>query len=780
MQQKHGVKNCVIWIYMFIAALVVLYGLIGGISHKNGTLWNGFNAKAVTELNGGWERSINGEPFSAVTLPQTGNIANADITRLERILPQKVAAGSTIAIYASFQNIRIYLSGKLVRDYKGESGFLHTDVPVTQILFVPLKPENAGQKILIEYSSPLPSRRGVLHKVLMGNTVDVIYYLLSKRILIMLAGGLLLVIGAVLICYRMFTREKGIVREALLYQGVFVLLLGSFFILQTGMNQFLFRNLNWARYLEFFSIMLAPVTAILEMDVVEKHRLRQYADLLCICCIGMIFTECVLAIVFQIDYMKVIMYTYLMIVIAVFYAGGSIVWLYLSGEKKLLQEMKWMIYANAALAAATVGEIILYYAAPSREDCRSLACGVIFHSFFSVKWILQQKELQEVEKERSIQQAEAKSIFLANMSHEIRTPVSAILGINDMILKKVQDNEIMSYAEDINESGHSLMNLVNNILHYSRLESGMDKLVNADYRLLTLLQELADNTRSAIGKKKIVLEMKIEPSLPSVLYGDRNKIKTILGNVLQNALQYTEAGRITMDVCAEKTDRRNIMLHFCIDDTGSGMTAKERERVMERIRQIRQNAPQEKGLGLMVAGGFVRMMDGDIELLSSETGGCSVHVRIGQKISDDLQIGSYYDSDSLNEMIYMPEKKILIVDDDLINVKVLIGMLRNTGIRIDAAENGYEALQLTKDVEYDLILLDHRMPGMDGVETFNRMKEIWISKKTFVPVIMLSAELETGQEENYISLGFADFLLKPVKENVLIQMVEKFLREKAW
>lgn len=779
MLQKHGIRKCVIWIYMFIAALLLLYGLIGGISHKKGIRWNGFNAKAVTELDGGWERSINGEPFAAVTLPQTGNIASADITRLERTLPQKISAGSTIAVYASFQNIKIYLSGKLVTDYVGEGGFLHTDVPVTQILFVSLRSENAGQKILIEYSSPLPSRRGVLHKVLMGNRIDVIYYLLGERILIMLAGGLLLVIGAVLICYRMFTREKGIVGEALLYQGVFVLLLGSFFILQAGMNQFLFRNLNWARYLEFFSIMLAPVTAILEMDVVEKHRLRQYADLLCICCIGMIFTECVLAVVFQIDYMKVIMFTYLMIVIAVLYAVGSIIWLYISGEKELLREMKWMIYANAALAAATVGEIILYYAAPSREDCRSLACGVIFHSFFSVKWILQQKELQEVEKERSVQQAEAKSIFLANMSHEIRTPVSAILGINDMILKKVQDDEILEYAEDINESGHSLMNLVNNILNYSRLESGSDKLVNTDYRLSTLLQELEESTRSAIGKKQIFLEMKIEPSLPSGLYGDRNKVKTILENILQNAVQYTGKGRITLAVSAEKTDRKNIVLQFCIDDTGPGITAKERKKVTEMLRQVQQNAPQEKGLGLMVAGGFARMMDGNIELLASETGGCLVRIRIAQRIQDDSRIGSYHENVLLKKDIYMPEKKILVVDDEPINAKVLIGMLGNTGIRIDAAGNGYDAVQLITDVEYDLVLLDHQMPGMDGIETFIQMKEIWRKKRVSIPVIMLSADLESEQEENYFNMGFAGFLYKPVNEKVLIQAIEKLFHEKV-
>ena len=779
MLQKHGIRNSVVGIYMFFAALVLLYALIGGISHKKESLWNGFNAKAVTELNEGWKRSINGEPFSSVTLPQTESIPNSDITVLEGTLPQKIAAGKTIAVYSSFQNIRIYLAGKMVENYTGEDGFLHTDVPVTQILFVSLRPENAGQKIRIEYASPLPSRRGVLHKVLIGSRIDVIYYLLGERILIMLAGGLLLVIGAVLICYRIFTHEKGIVGEALLFQGVFVLLLGLFFVLQAGMNQVFFRNLNWARYLEFFSIMLAPVTAILEMDVVEKHRLRQYADLLCICCIGMIFTECVLAVVFQIDYMKVIMFTYLMIVIAVFYAGGSIIWLYISGEKELLREMKWMIYANAALATATVGEIILYYVAPSREDCRSLACGVIFHSFFSVKWILQQKELQEVEKERSIQQAEAKSIFLASMSHEIRTPVSAILGINDLILKKVQDNEILEYAEDINESGHSLMNLVNNILNYSRLESGSDKLVNTDYRFSALLQELEESTRSAIGKKQIFLEMKIEPSIPSGLYGDRNKVKTILENILQNAVQYTGKGRITLTVCAEKTDRKNIILQFCIDDTGPGLTAKERKRVTEMLRQVQQNAPQEKGLGLMVAGGFVRMMNGDIELLASETGGCLVRIRIAQRINDDSGVGNYHENVLLKKDIYMPEKKILVVDDEPINTKVLIGMLGNTGIRIDTAGNGYDALQLTTDVEYDLVLLDHQMPGMDGIETFIKMKEIWRKKRVSVPVIMLSAELESDQEENYSNMGFAGYLYKPVNEKVLIRIIEKLFYEKV-
>ncbi len=309
------------------------------------------------------------------------------------------------------------------------------------------------------------------------------------------------------------------------------------------------------------------------------------------------------------------------------------------------------------------------------------------------------------------------------------------------------------------------MNLVNNILNYSRLESGSDKLVNTDYRFSALLQELEESTRSAIGKKQIFLEMKVESSLPSVLYGDRNKIKTVLWNILQNAVKYTGKGKITLRVCAEKTDRKNIFLQFCIDDTGPGMMEKDREKVRKMIRQVQQDAPQESGLGLMVAGGFVRMMDGDIELLESEAGGCLVRIRILPKIRDDLQIGNYHDSNFVDETVYTSEMRILIVDDDPINIKVLIGMLRNTGMRIDAAGNGYEALRLTEDVEYDLILLDHRMPGMDGIETFGKMQEIWNRKRTSVPVIMLSAELESDMEEKNINMGLAGF---PAHGNTLI------------
>ena len=197
------------------------------------------------------------------------------------------------------------------------------------------------------------------------------------------------------------------------------------------------------------------------------------------------------------------------------------------------------------------------------------------------------------------------------------------------------------------------------------------------------------------------------------------------------------------------------------------------------LRQVQQNAPQEKGLGLMVAGGFVRMMNGDIELLASETGGCLVRIRIAQKINDDSRIGNYHENVLLKKDIYMPEKKILVVDDEPINTKVLIGMLGNTGIRIDTAGNGYDALQLTTDVEYDLVLLDHQMPGMDGIETFIKMKEIWRKKRVSVPVIMLSAELESDQEENYSNMGFAGFLYKPVNEKVLIQIIEKLFYEKV-
>lgn len=763
-------RNCIVGTYLIAAALVFLY-IAFGKNQAGDAL--GFDSGKVTELSEGWSYSADGSTPEKISLPQTRNIPDVQTVTISRKLPDHIDGGSSLAVYSSFQSIQVWIGHDRVRSYDGAAGILYTDVPVTQILLISADESWAGQTLTIQYQSPLSSRKGVFHSVLLGDRMDIIYSLLMHRILIILSGALLIVIGTVIIGYRTFSGTKGLIGQALQYQGLYMLMLGVFFVLQAGMNQVLFCDLNWSRFLEFFSIMLVPVTSILEMDTVEKHRFGRLTDLVSGSCMLMILLECIMAIMFHIDYMKVIVLTYLMLAVSVFFAVGTVVYI-AATDKELLREMKWMIYAYMSMALAGIGEILLYYVDSEIEDCRILAAGVLLHAFFSMRWILQQRDLQENAKERSVQQAEAKSVFLANMSHEIRTPVSAILGINEMILRKADDEEILGYAKDIRESGNSLLTLINNILNYSRIESGKSELLNTDYDLMNLLQELYAHTKQSIRSGNVVLEFRTDPDLPAVLMGDRNKVRIILWNILQNAVHYTRNGFIRMYVDGSRRGN-HLELIFRIEDTGEGMSENVQKKIFESFSRSENHVAQGIGLGLTVAGYFAKAMNGNVSVQSREGKGSQFIVRIEQEFLMNGLLGEFEENEELAvKKLKAPEAEILIVDDEPINLRIVKGFLSESEIKTDTAADGYEALQKVSGKRYDVILLDHMMPGMDGEKTFDALRKIIRRKGKSVPVVMLSAGAQ-DEQQYFMRRGFSGYLQKPLNQEQLLELLFKLL-----
>ena len=763
-------RNHIVGTYLIAVAVVFLYIAFG--KGQTGTSL-GFDSGKVTELSDGWSYSEDGGASEQISLPQNRSIPGVQRVTISRKLPEQIDDGSSLAVYSSFQYIQVYVGQNKVRAYNGAAGILRTDVPVTQILLISADESWAGQKLTISYESPLSSRKGVLHPVLLGDRMDIIYSLLAHRLLIILSGALLIVIGTVIVGYRAFSGTKGLIGQALQYQGLYMLMLGVFFVLQAGMNQILFCDLNWSRFLEFFSIMLVPVTSILEVDTVEKHRFGRLSDILCGSCILMILLECTMAIVFHIDYMKVIVLTYLMLAMSVVYVVGT-VWYIAVTDGQLMREMKWMIYAYMSMAAAGIGEILLYYVDSDKEDCRILAAGVLLHALFSMQWIIQQRNLQENAKERSLQQAEAKSVFLANMSHEIRTPISAVLGINEMILRKTDDAEILGYAKDIRESGNNLLTLINNILNYSGIESGKLELLNADYDLMNLLQELYAHTKQSIRAQNVILKIETDPNLPAVLTGDRNKVRIILWNILQNAVHYTKKGFIRMYVTGSRRGS-HVELIFRIEDTGEGMSENVQKKIFESFSRSESHVAEGIGLGLTVAGYFAKAMNGTVSVHSLEGKGSQFVVRIIQEYAVSGLLGTFYENaDPANKQWTAPEAGLLIVDDEPINLKIIQGFLSHSEIKTELAADGYEALQKASGKQYDVILLDHMMPGMDGEETFAALQRIAQRRKIATPVVMLSAGAQ-DEQKYYISKGFSGYLQKPVNQDQLLEILFRLI-----
>ncbi|MBR3461545.1 MAG: response regulator [Clostridiales bacterium] len=414
-----------------------------------------------------------------------------------------------------------------------------------------------------------------------------------------------------------------------------------------------------------------------------------------------------------------------------------------------------------------------------------------------------QGELLE-EKVRAESANNAKSDFLANMSHEIRTPINAVLGMNEMIIReehKSRDyaegdtksmreslNTIGVYADDVNKAGHNLLALVNDILDYSKIESGHLDIVEASYQLSSLLNDLNHMILFKAQDKKLDFSIDIDETLPDELCGDEVRVRQILTNLLNNAVKYTEKGSVKFTLRGKKQDDGTIFLKAIVKDTGIGIRKEDIDKLFtkfERLEMEVNSTVAGTGLGLTISKRLLDMMGGTITVESEYGKGSVFTVVFPQKILSDTPLGNFqarFETNSLDNKVYReafraPDARILIVDDTKINLNVVKNLLRNTKIQIDTTTSGAEAIVMAEKTAYDMILMDQRMPKLTGTEALRRIRNTSGGASREKPVICLTADAVLGAKERYMAEGFTDYLTKPVDSVALEMMLLKYLPE---
>ena len=402
------------------------------------------------------------------------------------------------------------------------------------------------------------------------------------------------------------------------------------------------------------------------------------------------------------------------------------------------------------------------------------------------------QDIEELEKEKQIAERSnrAKSDFLANVSHEIRTPINAVLGMNEMILRETRSKTIKGYAYNIEGAGKSLLALINDLLDFSKIESGKMELVEAPYELSSALNDVSNMIWFKANQKKLDFQVHVSDKIPDKLYGDVVRVKQVLTNILNNAVKYTEIGSVTFEAGCFRTGPYMVMLEFTVRDTGIGIKEEDKNKLFTKFSRVdlqKNNTIEGTGLGLVITENLLELMGGDISLESEYGKGSCFKVRIPQKVMGTEMIGNFREKfeKSLKEnAVYKesfiaPSARILAVDDTAINLTVIEGLLKKTQVKIDTALSGKEALRKVKNNVYDLIFLDFRMPEMDGIETLKAMKAMSetenLNLKT--PVICLTANAIVGARDTYIKAGFDDYLTKPVDYERLEKMMINYLPE---
>lgn len=390
---------------------------------------------------------------------------------------------------------------------------------------------------------------------------------------------------------------------------------------------------------------------------------------------------------------------------------------------------------------------------------------------------------------RSQQEAEAanmaKSSFLANMSHEIRTPINAILGMNEMILREEKDPAIRGYAGNIQASGNSLLSIVSDVLDISKIESGKLEIIPVDYEVNSLISDCCNMAAGRAKAKELELLVECADNVPMKLCGDETHIRQIIMNLLTNAVKYTEKGTVKLIVSGRFTDG-GFVLKVDVSDTGIGIAEENLPQLFTQFQRFdlqRNRNIEGTGLGLSIVKRLCDLMSGTITARSVLGSGSTFTVELPQKVVDSTPCGGVnlnYSAGAEHEYHHSfeaPEAKILAVDDLPINLLVIANLLKETRIKIDTAGSGRECLDKCSQQKYDLILMDHMMPEMDGVQTFEKLHGDKSSPNFETPVIMLTANALAGMREQYMDVGFADYVSKPVRGAKLEEAIRRNLPE---
>lgn len=390
---------------------------------------------------------------------------------------------------------------------------------------------------------------------------------------------------------------------------------------------------------------------------------------------------------------------------------------------------------------------------------------------------------------RSQQEAEAanmaKSSFLANMSHEIRTPINAILGMNEMILREEKDPAIRGYAGNIQASGNSLLSIVSDVLDISKIESGKLEIIPVDYEVNSLISDCCNLAAGRAKAKELELLVECADNVPMKLCGDETHIRQIIVNLLTNAVKYTEKGTVKLIVSGRFTDG-GFVLKVDVSDTGIGIAEENLPQLFTQFQRFdlqRNRNIEGTGLGLSIVKRLCDLMSGTITARSVLGSGSTFTVELPQKVVDSTPCGGVnlnYSAGAEHEYHHSfeaPEAKILAVDDLPVNLLVIANLLKETRIKIDTAGSGRECLDKCSQQKYDLILMDHMMPEMDGVLTFEKLHGDKSSPNFETPVIMLTANALAGMREQYMDVGFADYVSKPVRGAKLEEAIRRNLPE---
>lgn len=703
-------------------------------------------------------------------------------------LPTDIKEGSYLIFRTAKLDYKVYVGNVLRKEYSTKNSRLIGNISTTYYLFVPISPFDAGKQIRVETTGDL-QYIGDFHFIYHANYGGFWMAMIKEQ-------GRIVVIGIVMITFAAIALVLSLAFQAIYRReqklaslSLGVILVSIWIFANSGFRQIIFDNVSVIGDLTFFMVMLMPLPYADYMKLLQDRRYKKiYYAIEVLGLIDFVVCTAIYALGIK-DFAEMFICMALVMFATILSIIGTMIADIVNGRIKDY----WISACAIAIAMViAVIEVLNYMNMDKAFDISIATIGLGLMLVVAVVDTLKDMMMLQEERNTAVLASETKSQFLANMSHEIRTPINAVLGMNEMILRESTEEQILSYARDVDNSGHTLLSLINDILDFSKIESGKFEIVEHDYDLKELLDKTLKLVRKRADEKELDLRVVVNPLVPRYLIGDENRFQQVMANLLTNAIKYTDKGFVELKVDYEKLQNECVKLYVFVTDSGRGIKEEDIGELFSSFNRVdvtNNRNIEGTGLGLAITKRIVELMNGEVGVESKYGEGSCFWIQLSQKIKDDVPIADYKLQGEESEKVELSKKeygnivakgvRILAVDDVPLNLKVLAGFLKKSMIEIDMCTSAAEALDAFRETKYDLIILDHMMPIMDGVECAKIMlREKGINEN--VPIIMLTANAISGVREQYMDCGFADYLSKPYTQDQLNEVLCKHLPEGSY
>ena len=754
-----------------------------------------------------------GKSIKIDELPYLGNSVPGEVVIMENTIPEEFF-GKSMAFLSADKVLRVWMDDKLVYEFGVEDvrSFGHTPGSVYNFIDIP---HNLTEgRVKMEMISPYDDYAARASSITIGDRDVLILKLLKDNILHILCNLTILICGIVFFMLFLIQLASKQDTKGMQYMFGYCIVASLYYFVETKTLHILYGNQTFYSVLIFLCIMMFPffIALYYANGILGIFQLR-WKILLGLVCAN-IFMQMVLQLTNTVDFMNMAflshgLITLTILVVAKSYLdimkenkdksnlmgvigllfmgiGGTIdivrMYVVVVGDMGKFSRFGTMCYSIIMLYQ-NYRQVIKGYANNVEENARLLKNEMEFMEKKNEQ-LEKANELAEEARQDAIAANAAKGKFLAHMSHEIRTPINAVLGMDTMILRETQDAQIKEYALDIQNAGQNLLALINDILDFSKIESGKLEIIPVEYDFSSLIHDISNMIGAKAVAKKLELHIHVNEKLPSKLLGDDVRIRQVLVNLLNNAVKYTQRGKVSLNVDG-RIEGRKAILDFSVKDTGIGIKEEDISKLFEefeRIEEKRNRNIEGTGLGINITTQLLLLMGSRLNVESVYGEGSCFYFTLEQQIVDSTPIGNLEEriKEQTTEYAYTstfiaPQAHILVVDDNLMNLKVFVSLLKPTRVNVDVADSGKACLEMIEEKHYDLIFLDHMMPEMDGIETLHRMKSMEDNTCVDSAVVALTANAITGAKEMYLAEGFDAFLPKPINPEKLEQMILKLL-----